>query len=264
MQLFTSSGSAHWYQKDGTPCHSVPYADKKRAGEFRSTTLTDARKMDLLPSVTTILGVIEKPQLDDWKQTQAVMSALTLPIKEGEIADEYAKRVVADAQTQVGDAALRGTKVHAAIEHFLVFGEIRVDESVRAIFEPFIDWAKKNILDVEFSEKVMIGNGYAGTCDLKAEIAGFGWSFADFKTRKPYNGKFRGYITDDLQLSAYQKADLSSRLAPQRLSIFINHEEAGDPVVRPWPIDKNDASFAAFDAAKSLWQYDKNYNPSES
>jgi len=265
MQLFQSSSSAHWYDKDGKPCHSVPYADKKRANESRPTNLTDARKLNLLPSVTSILGIIAKPQLDDWKQTQAVMSALTLPRKEGEIDDDFAKRVVLDSREQVSEAASRGTKVHAAIEQFLLFGEICPDVSVREIFLPFVDWAKENILDICYSERVLVGDGYAGTCDLKAEIRGVGLAIADFKTRRPYNGKFAGYITDNLQLSAYRAADALHQphtIAPHRLSIFINSEEPSLPHVHPWPTEDNDASFAAFMAAFTLWKYEKNYNPS--
>ena len=70
--------------------HSVPSAK----GELRPTTLRDARKLGLLPSVTNVLGVINKPELVEWKMTQAVLAALTLPRKEGEVLDVFAKRVV--------------------------------------------------------------------------------------------------------------------------------------------------------------------------
>ena len=74
MKLF-SPDAAHWYQRDGQPLHTVLSAK----GEPRPTTLRDARKLDLLPSVTNILGVIAKPELTAWLQEQAVMAALTLP-----------------------------------------------------------------------------------------------------------------------------------------------------------------------------------------
>lgn len=259
MQLFQSSSSAHWYDKTGKPCHSVPYADKKRAGETRSTTLGDARKMNLLPSVTSILGVIDRPQLNDWKQTQCVLSAITLPRQDGEVDDDFAKRVVADSWEYVSEAADRGTKVHKAIENYLLFGEISPDIAVRDIFMPFVDWAAANIENIHFSERVLVGDGYAGTCDLKAEIRGVGLSIIDFKTRRPYNGKFSGYLTDNLQLSAYRAAD--GFHTPHRLSVFINSETAEEPHIHQWPVDDNDASYDAFMAAFTLWKYDRNYNP---
>jgi hypothetical protein len=44
MSLVSVESSAHYYDKDGNPRHTVPYADPKRKGEFRSTTVTDAKK----------------------------------------------------------------------------------------------------------------------------------------------------------------------------------------------------------------------------
>ena len=51
----------HWYKQDGSPCYEVPYADPKKG--MRSTTIRDARKLNLVPSVTTILQVMDKPGL---------------------------------------------------------------------------------------------------------------------------------------------------------------------------------------------------------
>ena len=85
MKLF-SPDSAHWYQRDGVPLHTVLSAK----GEPRPTTLRDARKLGLLPSVTNILGVIAKPGLTSWLQEQAVLAALTLPRIEGESEDAFA------------------------------------------------------------------------------------------------------------------------------------------------------------------------------
>ena len=56
--------SAHWYSAAGQACHEVP--NKSKPGTSRPTTLRDARTMKLLPSVTTILGLLDKPQLTDW------------------------------------------------------------------------------------------------------------------------------------------------------------------------------------------------------
>jgi hypothetical protein len=57
MKLFNPE-NAHWYRRDGEPLHSVPSAK----GEPRPTTLRDARKLGLLPSVTNVLGVINMGQ----------------------------------------------------------------------------------------------------------------------------------------------------------------------------------------------------------
>src|SRR6516164_2976736 len=139
MRLF-SSENAHWYRRDGEPLHSVPSAK----GELRPTTLRDARKLGLLPSVTNVLGVIAKPELVEWKMTQAVLAALTLPRMTGEELGVFAKRVVEDAQSQVKGAAEFGSAFHAGAEQ--VARSLEVDQTgpYAAWLEHYRAWFQAN------------------------------------------------------------------------------------------------------------------------
>ena len=98
--------SQHWYDKDGNACFEVP---KAKGGGMRATTLADARKLGLYPSVTTIMGVMAKPQLDDWKLQQVAERAYANPPQDGEEAGTYARRTIDGAFEQVGDAADLGS-----------------------------------------------------------------------------------------------------------------------------------------------------------
>ena len=111
----------------GWSADALPFPSLK--GEPRPTTLRDARKLGLLPSVTNILGVIAKPELTAWLQEQAVMAALTLPRMAGESEDAFAKRVVADSQTTRDGAADFGTAFHDGAER--VARTLEVDQSDR-------------------------------------------------------------------------------------------------------------------------------------
>ena len=52
----------------------------KKDGEgTRATTLADARKLGLLPSVTSIIGVLDKPALSNWKMDRAALAAVANP-----------------------------------------------------------------------------------------------------------------------------------------------------------------------------------------
>jgi len=53
----TSSG--HWYAQDGSAAYTQP--NKSKPGQTRPTTLRDAKKFDLVPSVTGIIGMADKP-----------------------------------------------------------------------------------------------------------------------------------------------------------------------------------------------------------
>jgi hypothetical protein len=108
MKLFTERTS-HWYSRTGEPCHTVP----ARSGELRPTNVRDARKLRLLPSVTNVLGVLNKPELAQWKMEQAVLAALTLPREQGEELDAFAHRVVEDSQGRMQSAMDFGTAFHA-------------------------------------------------------------------------------------------------------------------------------------------------------
>jgi len=52
------SKSMHWYDRDGKAVFEVP---KAKGDGMRATTIADARKLNLYPSVTTVLSVIAKP-----------------------------------------------------------------------------------------------------------------------------------------------------------------------------------------------------------
>ena len=85
-----SAESVHWYGKDGSPQYTV----KAKDGSDRPTTLRDARKLDLVPSVTTILKVAAKPGLEAWKLEQMLLSALTLPRTQNEPEKDFIARIV--------------------------------------------------------------------------------------------------------------------------------------------------------------------------
>jgi hypothetical protein len=105
----------HWYTRDGVPQYTVP---SKKDGSPRNTTLRDARTMNLVPSVTTILSVAAKPALTNWLQQQVLLAALTLPRRPDEPEKEYIDRIINDSKEQGRSAADAGTDIHASIQGF--------------------------------------------------------------------------------------------------------------------------------------------------
>lgn len=108
-----SAESVHWYRSDdGAPQYTV----KAKDGSDRPTTLRDARKLNLVPSVTTILKIAAKPGLEAWKQEQMLLAALTLPRAQNESEKDFISRIIADSKETAKAAAERGTRVHESIE----------------------------------------------------------------------------------------------------------------------------------------------------
>lgn len=109
--------SGHWYERDGTPCYEVP---NKSKGGMRPTTLRDAKKLNLIPSVTTLLRVIDKPALKRYFQQQMVEAALSLTDKEAALPEkEKVARIYELADEHRNAAAQTGTDFHAWVERML-------------------------------------------------------------------------------------------------------------------------------------------------
>ena len=103
--------SGHWYTQEGEPMYTIIGAN----GKERNTTLRDAKKDSLVPSVTTILGMIAKPALENWKINQALNSALTLEqekMNRLSLCLQMSNKILKDRT----EAAEQGTKIHAMIE----------------------------------------------------------------------------------------------------------------------------------------------------
>src|SRR4249920_3822306 len=106
---------AHFYNYNGDAVFEVPNASK---GGMRPTTIADARKLGLLPSVSTIFEVLAKPELDDWKARQVTMAAFMKQPKPGETPEAYHGRIMQEADKPRDSAADLGTCIHKAIEQF--------------------------------------------------------------------------------------------------------------------------------------------------
>jgi len=190
-----TSGSQHWYTKDGSPA----YTTIGKTGE-RPTTLRDARKLGLLPSVTTINGMLSKAGLDTWKQQQVLLAALTLPRADGEAEQEWLARVMQDSKATGREAAERGTKIHAIIEGY--FEQIFMPE--KPAYLDNIDIALKDAFgDQPWLAERSFGHplGYGGKCDLMAKT-GF---IVDFKTKDTSLDKVDVYFEHEMQLAAYRE-----------------------------------------------------------
>jgi hypothetical protein len=187
--------SGHWYTKDGSPA----YTTVGKTGE-RPTTLRDARKLGLLPSVTTINGMLSKAGLDTWKQQQVLLAALTLPRQDGEPEQEWLARVMQDSKATGREAAERGTAIHAIIEAY--FEQVYMPEK-----PPYLDAIDKALRDA-FGEQLWLSEksfghplGFGGKCDLMS-VNGF---VVDFKTKEADLDKVDVYFEHEMQLAAYRE-----------------------------------------------------------
>lgn len=260
MRLVESKPS-HWYRTDGSPCHELP---KKSGNGMKAVTLREARELGLLPSVTSILRILAKPELENWKIEQAIHAALTLPRLPDEGEDAYARRVVEDMDAQVEKAADFGSRLHAAIAADLADPHCEHDPALEPYLKHFRDWAAAEIEEVHAVENVIVNleYGYAGRLDLYATLRGIGVAVIDFKTQRVRNGKPTFYDEWPLQLAAYAFAQFAGRQieVPTMVSIVIDSQQPGPIFCQQW--SNGYEYFKQFQHALELWKHLKKYNPS--
>lgn len=193
--------NGHWYTKEGEPAYST----EGKTGT-RPTTLRDARKLGLLPSVTTIIGQLSKAGLDTWKQQQVLLSALTLPKIATETEQEWLTRVMKDSKETGRKAADRGNAIHEVIQSFY--------ENVLADWPPYVR-AVEQTINEHFGNQLWTSersfahdDGFGGKVDLSSRhdaLRGWNGAVVDFKTKDIALDKVDVYFEHILQLAAYRQ-----------------------------------------------------------
>jgi len=255
------SKSQHWYDKDGNAVFEVP---KAKGGGMRATTIADARKLNLYPSVTTVLSVLAKPSLDDWKLQQVAERAYSNPPQDAEEASAYSRRIIDGAFEQVGEAADLGTRIHAAIEaHFK--GE-PVEDEMQVYVKPVVGALERTGIKLLQHELRLVNEseGYAGTTDAVMVLGGQ-QGVLDFKSRKTKPGVLcEPWETEPMQIAAYTRAKFGpDHYMTVGANVYISTTEPGRVEIVTYDDGQLHKAWYAFQAANSLWQYLKKYRPSK-
>ena len=200
-----SSDAGHWYQADtGEPAYQITGAN----GKVRNTNLRDARKLNLVPSVTTILGQIAKPGLQTWLNQQILLSALTLPREQNEPEPAWLERVMFDSKEAGRKAAERGNLIHAIVQTFYE-NEVYIPQYPKYVYET------EQTLDNEFGLHKWVAEKsfahelrYGGKCDLYAPadpLTDFPGAVIDIKTKETDLEGIKPYAEHLYQLAAYRQ-----------------------------------------------------------
>lgn len=247
--------AGHWYDKDGKPCHFIEC--KTREGT-RPTTLADAKKLGLFPSVTQVLKVLAKPGLQDWLIRQAVHAVCTAPDQPNEGLDDKITRIL-EREKQQDEEAKRardlGTEIHAAIEETLA-GRLIAPQ-----FKPFVDAVMPHIASlgrVEASERVLVHPaGFAGKVDCVCQNMSI--TVVDFKTAKTLPKK-TPWPEHSLQVAAYAAAlGNTGNQVVQTGVLYISTVEPGGTALFLEPAWHD--AWNVFQAVFTAWKFLNNYDP---
>jgi hypothetical protein len=244
----------HWYARDGKPSYEI----ESKGGSLRAVTLRDARTLGLVPSVTTVLNVIDKPALTSWKVDQGILAALTLPKIEGEDDKAYLARIKSDSGQQVKDAADEGTRIHDAIEQAYKGRPVpdryrphvdAVQAELARLFPGVTDWVAEASFGSPF--------GYGGKVDLHSPSTGI---TVDHKGKDGdfTDGKKLAY-DQNYQLAPYQ-VGLGFQHGPAA-NIFVSRTHPGKVASHVWTTDDMAHGWQVFHAALQLWKAIKKFDP---
>lgn len=267
--------ASHWYTPEGEAMHRIRRETMTGQGdEWRNTTLGDARKLGLFPSVTGILDVFAKPGLDTWKLQQVAAAALRTPKQQQESVEYWAERVKEEAFRQVDEAADMGSKVHDAMEHVVIDGTLdQVPVEIHPYVKPALEWIRKRNFQIEHRESIIVNaeHGFAGTFDLGGGfIDGKGneWKFVlDYKTRRTKPGvEVKPYDFQSWQIAAYGNTlypTAFSNFGVWGINLYISSTEPGRIDYVRYTPEKLVSEFQGFAAACTIWRLLKGYDPRE-
>ena len=193
--------SGHWYDRQGNSVWEVPGAK----GNMVKPDIRHARKLGLLPGVTSISRCAAAPQLVRYQIEQGIMAAYTLPAVPGESDKEWLARVFRDSEEHSRRAADRGTAIHAAIQ-----GHYQGHAPDDPEFWPYVQLVAKVVREKcgeqEWTAERSFGchKGYGGKADLSSNV----W-LLDFKSKDPkdLDDPNKKLVYDDhaQQLAAYRR-----------------------------------------------------------
>lgn len=170
----------------------------------------DTGKKQRLPSVTTLLKLLDKPQLKRWAANTAADFAIDHWNDLAALSPSERRNEIAGAPWRQRDrAAAKGTVIHAMAETLLDGGKVDAPESVLAKVRALAGWLEANPMAGSVAEVRVWSEpdddlglaGYAGTFDLLAVHPRHGRVLLDWKTG---SGPWPEMA---MQLAAYAAAD---------------------------------------------------------
>ena len=252
------SESYHWYNGVGSSAHF--------RADGSNTTLRDARKENLYPSATTIISVLEKPQLSKWIKENAIKTAFqNLPL-DGEEMEGYVRRISNLAYRETSSAAQFGTDFHKSAEDY--FNGKPMDERFRQQLSPVIEWKESKGISFDKLEHQFAStkHGFGGTVDIICSNQEGQKMIADYKTRKSNpKYKMRPYGQEILQIGAYscgvygEEAVLNDEVFG--CNIFVSSTEPGVVQIHGYKPDEVRKGWELFQALAEVWFKVKKYDP---
>lgn len=216
---------------------------------------------ELVPSVTTIINMINKPRLTGWAARLAAEYAVREWTTLAELPSWGRTEAIKHEHDRVREKASDlGTEVHSAIEHWVkgeAYDHVKEADPYMGSFTKFLMDKRPVFLRSEVSVWSRTWN-YAGTADAIIRIGEWTW-LIDFKTGKSLHSEV------GLQLSALSHADfIINPDGTEEEMPVINGLAAVHVRPRSWhftPVNCDRKNFEAFLACRELYNWSTEVAP---
>ena len=222
--------------------------------------LRQAKRDGLLPSVTTVLAIADKPGIRKWRE---------------DVGPEEADRIAEES-------AAEGRRFHHLLESIVLTrgaGVAGLNADDTAVLMPTLEWVAETLDPTVMpvcEERRVHEAGFAGTVDMQGVQQGGRRCIIDFKTQrgKLTRGKpqLRTYFDDmAIQLAAYDAMVTERATAVMKdggftdlqwHSVIINRDPEHPAVkIKTWTAREQERAMAAWWGYLTAWQAIKDYRP---
>lgn len=264
-----ASEAGHYYWPDGRTAYEVPNASK---GGMRPTTLRDARKLNLLPSVTGIMKIMGKGDaLSNWYKRQVAMAAYDLGAPgELESREEYVNHLLDQAEKNMTKQRDQGSKDHGEVEAYfrqlvnwedepnkiaLVNARFADSKPVEAVILAMDKLEFTSLIDSEKSFASPMG--YGGKIDISGRNEMW---IADFKFVDRLEKK-KDYVEKVAQGAAYLVGRYGIGGLKGRFANIFVETNTYCYEVREWTQEEIMHGWSIFEACFKLWKIINKYEP---
>ena len=228
----------------------------------------DARKEDLIFSVTEQLKVLANPGLAIWGKNNLLDAVQAELADVPEVLDligpwdQFVNNVKVTADLPSKTARERGTTVHAETSHYLNQEPYDgSDDCTKAI----VKWCEANVVTTFWTEKVLVHPEFrwAGKADAYLEHQEHGAVLVDWKTSAFKNGKARFWDSYCYQLAAYRECMPENGVGC--LSVLVDTGTPGEAEIQTklWTEEELARGLKIMDLSAELFALIEKYDPSE-
>lgn len=246
---------SHYYDKEGNPAYTIV----GKNGKERNTTLADAKRLGLVPSVTTVMACkADGYYLAKYKQDQLLEAAWET---EESNYNKWRAEVIEGSYKHRREAAQRGSEIHDALEHVYMTGKMsdELDVDTRDICQGVIDFMEsefqgvKWIAEESFTSRFM---GFGGRVDMHSKHDNI---VLDFKTKgKDDLSMVKAYDDHHMQTAAYAVGLDLDTPATKRYNLFVSTTTPGE--LKLTESTNFTREWGMFDALLDYWHLSNNYN----